>query len=185
MKKGPTAGALIVGLGAIGLLINKGMRGDVSWVVTIVVITVVLAVGIVAVLLLLGRKSDGLAAAIQASGSWPVAVPGYVSTDGWVDPGEALNGRKMVLAVGPAGVAVFDGKADPAQKLVSLAWPEIGRVWVGSAALMGQAQPAIIAETARGLLQLVVLTDKTVGVASTSVEGTTALLNQMMAVRVG
>jgi hypothetical protein len=185
MKKGPTVGALIVGLGALGLLINRWIRGDVGWVMVTVIGVVVSAVVIVAVLTLVGKKSDGLAASIQAGGDWPMTVPGYVSTINWAHPGEVLNGRKMVLAAGPAGIAVFDGKAAPARQLLALAWPEIGQLQVGSAALMGQAQPAIVAETARGVLHLMVLTDKTMGIANTSVEGTTALLNQLQAVRVG
>jgi hypothetical protein len=184
MARSVPVASLVVGLGALGMVLYRVLSGD--WAMPTIV-----AIGVGGALLGFAawwqwdvRVFARTLSRLRAEGVWDVIVGGYLVAAEFRNVGVSRPRKgEVVLAAGPAGVQLFDPRERAEAPSITLAWPDIIDLIESKGPFFGEDRPAIAVSTMEGRIIVVMRTNPRWGIVSAGSAQTESLIDQVRRLR--
>ena len=176
--------AVLVGLGALGLILYRVLQGN--W--TMPLIVGIGVVGALVVLLLWAlwdrRVFTRSIRRLTATGEWDVVVGGYLVQTELKNIGvRKPRLGETVLAAGEPGIRLFDPRQAGDEPVLRLAWSDLIDLAPGTGEFLRQPRDGVVLSTLSGRLLLVLRTDERRGIMSVGSADTGVVIDRIRRLR--
>lgn len=184
MKKSAPWGAVVVGVGALGLVLFKVLRGDFVMPM-IVAIGVIGGAGAILAWLAWDRRIFTRAISrLRENGGWDYLIGGYLVDVEYRNPGTPKPPKgEVVLAAGATGINLYDPRSRSDEPILVTVWPNLIDLSVGTGHFMRADYPALVMATMEGRVVVVLRANEKAGISSVGSADTAQLVDKLRHLR--
>ncbi|MCE1174894.1 MAG: hypothetical protein LWW77_09850 [Propionibacteriales bacterium] len=184
MSKSVPMAALVIGLGAMGMVLYRALSGEVFMPV-IVAIGVLGGVGVLVAWMFWDRRIFTSAISrLREAGGWDLLIGGYLVAVEYRNPGTPRPPKgEVVLAAGASGISLYDPRSRSSEPVLVTTWSNLIDLTVGTGHFMNADHPALVMATMEGRVAVVLRGDGKSGLGSAGAERTTELVDRLRHLR--
>jgi hypothetical protein len=184
MTKSVPLAAIVVGLGALGVILFRALSGDFV-MPTIVAIGVVGGAGALLAWMAWDRRVFTAAISrLSESGSWNYVIGGYLVDVEYRNPGTPKPPKgEVVLAAGATGISLYDPRSTSSEPILVTTWSNLIDLTLGTGHFMRADYPALVMATMEGRVVVVLRSDQKAGIVSSGSDRTAELVDQLRHLR--